>query len=207
MWLILRLLSDPTWLQPIAVNGAMAKLMGHLERLMIEKSLSLSKLTQKQREVLALVADNRTSKEIAALLSISESAVNQRIEMVRTRLGGLPRGELARLYRKELNFKSLEEEAKLLTCEKLQVPESQQFGQGPAREVSSEPRPEGLTHWLRMETGRSLPRLCSTGTLRGCGASTAPQPLAVLHSSLRSSFRQLLSRWTCQRLLPPWVFE
>lgn len=97
---------------------------------MIEKSLSLSKLTQKQREVLALVADNRTSKEIAALLSISESAVNQRIEMVRTRLGGLPRGELARLYRKELNFKSLEEEAKLLTCEKLQVPESQQFGQG-----------------------------------------------------------------------------
>ena len=33
----------------------------------------------KQREVLALVADNRTSKEIASLLGISESAVNQRI--------------------------------------------------------------------------------------------------------------------------------
>ncbi|WP_374531322.1 sigma factor-like helix-turn-helix DNA-binding protein [Novosphingobium sp.] len=62
---------------------------------------SLPELTKKQREVLALVADNRTSKEIAARLGISESAVNQRIEIVRARLGGLPRGELARLYRQE----------------------------------------------------------------------------------------------------------
>ena len=61
----------------------------------------LPQLTTKQREVMALVADNRTSKEIANLLGISESAVNQRIEMIRTRLGGIPRGELARLYRLE----------------------------------------------------------------------------------------------------------
>jgi DNA-binding CsgD family transcriptional regulator len=61
----------------------------------------LPQLTDKQREVLALVADNRTSKEIAGLLGVSESAVNQRIEVVRSRLGGLPRGELARLYRQE----------------------------------------------------------------------------------------------------------
>jgi len=61
----------------------------------------MSALTRKQHEVLALVADNRTSKEIAGLLGISESAVNQRIEMVRSRLGGLPRGELARLFRQE----------------------------------------------------------------------------------------------------------
>lgn len=61
----------------------------------------LPQLTTKQREVMALVADNRTSKEIAGLLGISESAVNQRIEMIRTRLGGIPRGELARLYRQE----------------------------------------------------------------------------------------------------------
>lgn len=64
---------------------------------------SLPQLTAKQREVLALVADNRTSKEIAGLLGISESAVNQRIEVVRARLGGLPRGELARLYRLSLS--------------------------------------------------------------------------------------------------------
>lgn len=61
----------------------------------------LPQLTPKQREVMALVADNRTSKEIAGLLGISESAVNQRIELIRARLGGLPRGEMARLYRQE----------------------------------------------------------------------------------------------------------
>lgn len=56
-------------------------------------------LTRKQHEVLARVADNRTSKEIAAELGISESAVNQRIETVRSRLGGLPRAKMARDYR------------------------------------------------------------------------------------------------------------
>lgn len=63
--------------------------------------LVLPQLTPKQREVMALVADNRTSKEIAGLLGISESAVNQRIEHIRARLGGLPRGEMARLYRQQ----------------------------------------------------------------------------------------------------------
>ncbi|MFM2302314.1 MAG: hypothetical protein RLZZ84_2050 [Pseudomonadota bacterium] len=67
---------------------------------------ALPELTSKQHEVLALVADNRTSKEISTLLGISESAVNQRIESVRVRLGGMPRGELARLYRQ---FKASED--------------------------------------------------------------------------------------------------
>lgn len=62
----------------------------------------VSQLTTKQLDVLALIADSRTSKEIAVLLGISESAVNQRIETIRSRLGGLPRGELARLYRQEM---------------------------------------------------------------------------------------------------------
>lgn len=61
----------------------------------------LPQLTAKQREVMALIADHRTSKEIAGLLGISESAVNQRIEQIRARLGGVPRGEMARLYRQE----------------------------------------------------------------------------------------------------------
>ena len=82
---------------------------------------SLPQLTRKQREVLALVADNRTSKEIAGLLGISESAVNQRIEIVRTRLGGLPRGELARLYR--LNF-STDAPSDDPTWQKIHLPES-----------------------------------------------------------------------------------
>jgi len=56
-------------------------------------------LTDKQREVLALVADNRTSKEIARAIGVSESAVNQRIEAIRRQFGGLPRAELARAWR------------------------------------------------------------------------------------------------------------
>lgn len=56
-------------------------------------------LTEKQHEVLRFVAENRTSKEIAWELGISESAVNQRIEGVRSRTGAPPRAELARAYR------------------------------------------------------------------------------------------------------------
>lgn len=57
------------------------------------------RLTDKQHQVLCLVAENRTSKEIAWELGISESAVNQRIEGVRGRTGGASRAELARSYR------------------------------------------------------------------------------------------------------------
>lgn len=92
---------------------------------------SLPQLTKKQREVLALVADNRTSKEIAGLLGISESAVNQRIEIVRGRLGGLPRGELARLYR--LNF-STGEGSNEPTWKKIHLPVSDAGAEGSTAE-------------------------------------------------------------------------
>lgn len=59
-------------------------------------------LTAKQHEVMRFVAENRTSKEIAWELGISESAVNQRIEGVRGRTGSPPRAELARAYRQYL---------------------------------------------------------------------------------------------------------
>ena len=57
-------------------------------------------LTAKQLEVLALLADNRTSKEIAGYLGVTESAINQRIDTARARVGVNSRGELARRYRK-----------------------------------------------------------------------------------------------------------
>ena len=85
---------------------------------------ALTQLTPKQREVLALVADNRTSKEIAGLLGISESAVNQRIEMVRSRVGGLPRGELARLYRQTIAPAATEFLENPDTWQKIQVSDS-----------------------------------------------------------------------------------
>ena len=98
---------------------------------------TLPKLTSKQRDVLALVADNRTSKEIAGRLKISESAVNQRIEMIRQRLGGLPRGELARLYRQEFAPKDEENEGLDETWQKIHLPRGQLNGKGGGAESIS----------------------------------------------------------------------
>jgi DNA-binding CsgD family transcriptional regulator len=97
---------------------------------------SLPKLTSKQRDVMALVADNRTSKEIAARLDISESAVNQRIEMIRQRLGGLPRGELARLYRQEFAPEGVEFKEELQTWQKIHVPQTPMHSEGAVRAES-----------------------------------------------------------------------
>ncbi|MBN8501527.1 MAG: helix-turn-helix transcriptional regulator [Sphingomonadales bacterium] len=66
----------------------------------LEQTALLDTLTDKQKEVLALVSEGMTSKEIARKLGISESAVNQRIEVIRLRLGGLSRSQIARIYRR-----------------------------------------------------------------------------------------------------------
>lgn len=55
-------------------------------------------LTAKQKAALDLLANHRTSKEIAHALNISETSVNRRIEVVKLRLGGITRLELARRY-------------------------------------------------------------------------------------------------------------
>lgn len=113
---------------------------------------SLPKLTRKQRDVLALVADNRTSKEIAVRLGISESAVNQRIEMVRSRLGGLPRGELARLYRQEFLENSPEAEPAADTWQKIHLPDSVSSAKAAAAESISLPRSTG-SHLTGADSG------------------------------------------------------
>jgi DNA-binding CsgD family transcriptional regulator len=95
---------------------------------MTRHAQTLSRLTSKQRDVLALVADNRTSKEIAVQLGISESAVNQRIEMVRARLGGLPRGQLARLYRLEYSGDTASPVDETLTWQKIHLPPNLTIG-------------------------------------------------------------------------------
>lgn len=64
-----------------------------------EKIALIDTLTDKQHEVLGLVSEGMTSKEIARKLGISESAVNQRIEVIRLRLGGMSRASIGRLYR------------------------------------------------------------------------------------------------------------
>lgn len=54
-------------------------------------------LSPRQREILALVAAGRTSKEIAAELGISESTVNWHISNVFGRLGASSRAEAVAL--------------------------------------------------------------------------------------------------------------
>lgn len=63
-----------------------------------DKSVTLEMLSDKQREVLDLLLDRRSNKEIAALLEISPSAVEQRLQSVRRRLGITRRADLARTY-------------------------------------------------------------------------------------------------------------
>jgi len=77
---------------------------GYCQRWMadiLEQTALLDRLTAKQKEVLSYVSDGLTSKEIGRKLGVSESAVNQRIETIRQRLGGMPRAQIARLYRRQ----------------------------------------------------------------------------------------------------------
>ena len=59
-----------------------------------------SSLTNKQVEVLQFVCDRRTNKEIALMLGISPSAVEQRLQSVRRKFGVHSRADLARAYQK-----------------------------------------------------------------------------------------------------------
>ncbi len=56
-------------------------------------------LTAKQREVLDLLIQHKTSKEISRLLGISPHTVDQRIMLARGKLGVASRGEVAHAYR------------------------------------------------------------------------------------------------------------
>jgi DNA-binding CsgD family transcriptional regulator len=55
-------------------------------------------LTDKQRAVLDLVLEHKSSKEIARALGISPHAVDQRIKTARNKLAAGSRAELARIY-------------------------------------------------------------------------------------------------------------
>ncbi len=61
-------------------------------------AVTLSMLSDKQREVLDLVLEHKSSKEIARTLQISPYTVDQRVAAARQKLGVSTRGELARIY-------------------------------------------------------------------------------------------------------------
>lgn len=59
----------------------------------------LSSLTDKQRAVLDLLIQFKTSKEISRVLAISPHTVDQRVEAAKVKLGATSRAELALVYR------------------------------------------------------------------------------------------------------------
>lgn len=59
---------------------------------------ALNSLTAKQREVLDLILQHKTSKEIARALGISPDTVDQRIFFARKKLGASSRNEAALIY-------------------------------------------------------------------------------------------------------------
>jgi DNA-binding CsgD family transcriptional regulator len=62
--------------------------------------IGLGGLTDKQREVLDLLIEHKTSKEIARLLGISPHTVDQRIFFAKEKLGAASRNEAAATYRR-----------------------------------------------------------------------------------------------------------
>jgi DNA-binding CsgD family transcriptional regulator len=62
----------------------------------------LASLSEKQRQVLDLLIQHKTSKEIARLLGISPHTVDQRIRFARDKLGARTRSEAAIAYRRLL---------------------------------------------------------------------------------------------------------
>ena len=98
-------------------------------------------LSAKQRQVMELLSEGRTSKEIAWTLGISESAAIQRIESVRAKAGGLLRKELAREYRlfvqaggaREISAEDLDGTCNDLTGKFFQLPPGSDEGQSGGR--------------------------------------------------------------------------
>ena len=67
---------------------------------LFEGRLLIGELTAKQRAVMDLLIEHKTSKEIGRLLGISPHTVDQRIHFARERLGARTRGEAAAVYRR-----------------------------------------------------------------------------------------------------------
>jgi DNA-binding CsgD family transcriptional regulator len=60
----------------------------------------LASLTAKQREVMDLLIEHKTSKEIARILNISPHTVDQRMQFAKDKLGAASRNEAAVIYRR-----------------------------------------------------------------------------------------------------------
>jgi len=84
----------------LAVRADSALHRGIMGREHSEIEFMLAGLTAKQREVLDLLIEHKTSKEIARELGISPHTVDQRIQFAKEKLGAGSRSEVALLYRR-----------------------------------------------------------------------------------------------------------
>jgi len=83
-----------------AAGADSARHRGTMGREHSEIEFMLAGLTAKQREVLDLLIEHKTSKEIARELGISPHTVDQRIQFAKEKLGAGSRSEVALLYRR-----------------------------------------------------------------------------------------------------------
>ena len=100
----------------------------------------LAGLTAKQREVLDLLIEHKTSKEIARQLGISPHTVDQRIQFAKEKLGASSRSEVAQLYRRLVEI-----------CGQLTYQESRIASPAPVAENGSGTQAGPLTAFRRRE--------------------------------------------------------
>jgi DNA-binding CsgD family transcriptional regulator len=72
----------------------------NMQQLVLDHGDALGVLTDKQRQVLDLLIQHKTSKEIGRRLGISPHTVDQRIQFAKEKLGARSRSEAAVLYRR-----------------------------------------------------------------------------------------------------------
>jgi DNA-binding CsgD family transcriptional regulator len=70
----------------------------------LDENQLLASLTAKQREVMDLLIQHKTSKEIARILRISPHTVDQRIQFAKDKLGAQSRSDAAVIYRRLLEI-------------------------------------------------------------------------------------------------------
>ncbi|MFM5950878.1 MAG: helix-turn-helix transcriptional regulator [Novosphingobium sp.] len=161
---------------------------------LLKQNALLDSLTDKQREVFLLVAEGMTSKEIARKLGISESAVNQRIEVVRQRLGGMSRASIARLYRDTNALVFTIPTSNSLTGNAIQLqadnelaqqasPEGAEIFNAPGDEADGELQPSTFPLLMRGQTGKHWRHVAVVFIAIGI-VSLALLLIAVSHSLL-----------------------
>ena len=82
-----------------------------------------SRLSDKHHEALRLLVERKTSKEIARVLGVSKSAVDQRFDTARQILGAASRNDAAIAYARLEQIYGSQQTCDRITCDPAQVPE------------------------------------------------------------------------------------